>query len=359
MKMEFKIVDVDDLVPNPFQPREGFDKESIGELANSLKSVGEIQPIIVKKNKKGYQIIAGERRWRAAKFAKLKEVPVLIKDTTEENVLLESLIENLHRLDLTSVERENAVYELWKTKRWKSYGGLAKQLGKSDEWVEQNVEAASIRKKERIPVEISTRTIVDTAGLEKEDRKQIIAKVQREELHAEKVRDVARILRTEKASPQLRRAVLKPKSRITPRIAETVLELDKEKQPEVIKEIETHRLDEEEAREIVAQHKIELPTPSGEEFLSKVAEIQERYKELQDEIKETLKDPDVQKRGKMFRNWLAHQAMLNVAGSAFCPVCGKGWQNLEWTCDHLNIKEAEKLAAEKYQEKVAKKRGEN
>jgi ParB family chromosome partitioning protein len=213
--MEFKIVDIDDLVPNPFQPREEFDKESIGELADSIKSVGEIQPIIVRKQKKGgYQIIAGERRWRAAKFARLTEVPVLIKDTAEENVLLESLIENLHRKDLESVERENAIYDLWKTGRWKTQSELGKALGKTNFWVGSNISAALLRREEKIPADVSTRMIDSTAALEKEERRQIIEKVRREEIPEKDVREFARVVK--EASPTVKEAIFKPKTRITP-----------------------------------------------------------------------------------------------------------------------------------------------
>jgi len=347
MKMEFKIVDVDDLVPNPFQPREGFDKESISELANSLKSVGEIQPIIVRKNKKGYQIIAGERRWRAAKFARMKEVPVLVKDTVEENVLLESLIENLHRQDLTSVERENAIYELWETGRWKSHEELGKALGKSRDWVEGNVRAASIRKKEKIPAEITTRTIIDTAGLEREERKQIIAKVEREELPAERVREVARVVK--KAPPPIKKAVLKPKARITPRVAEKIMELPEEKQTEAIKRIEAGRLEEEEAESEIAVIKAEekfAPLPEA------WGELRERYEKFREEIKAELETPEAKERGRLFRNWVAHTTISGALKQLSCPVCGADWREFGWMCHRLNAKDALEKVEEQYQKSI-------
>jgi ParB family chromosome partitioning protein len=349
MKMEFKTVDVDELIPNPFQPREGFDKESISELADSLKSVGEIQPIIVRKNKKGYQIIAGERRWRAAKFAKLKEVPVLVKDTAEEDVLLESLIENLHRKDLESHERENAVYELWESGRWKNKAELGRALGKTESWVVENVSAAETRKKERIPTEISTRVIADTAALEKEERRQIIAKVQREELPAEKVREVARVVK--KAPEPIKKALLKPRARITPRVAEKIIELPEKKQAEAIRQVEALRLEEEEAIPYVERFKIEIPLPPPE----KIAEVKERYEELQREIKAKLESPEIKERGMLGRNWLAHVTVSGALESLRCPICDKDWKNLVWKCHDLNIKEALKLAEQKYQEAVKRK----
>lgn len=354
MRMEFKIVDIDDLVPNPFQPREGFDKESIGELASSLKSVGEIQPIIVKKNKKGYQIIAGERRWRAAKFARLKRVPVLVKDTAEENVLLESLIENLHRLDLTSVERENAVYDLWKTRRW-TQEELAKALGKSKSWVSDTCSAAELRKKERIPTTIATRTIIDTVGLEKEERKQIIAKVEKEELPAEKVREVARVVR--KAPPHLKKVVFEGK--VTPTAAEAIISLPKLRQAEVLREVKAERFTEAEtiARVQEIKAEIEMPPPSAKEIevFSKIA------REAEDEIRDILRRPEVRERGRWFKNWVAHRAVVGAAGEIFCPVCGakSNWTKFGWFCkEHppMNIKEAYEKVHETYQKSIKERK---
>lgn len=354
MKMEFKIVDVDDLVPNPFQPREGFDKESIGELASSLKSVGEIQPIVVRKNKKRYQIIAGERRWRAAKFARLKEVPVLVKDTVEENVLLESLIENLHRLDLTSVERENAVYELWKTERWKTQEELAKVLGKDRTWVSGNLLAANIRKKERIPTTVSTRTIIDTARLEREERRQIITKVKREELPAERARVVARVV--EKAPPLVKRAVLEGK--VTPAAAETIIQLSKSKQAEVLREVKAERFTEAEtiARVQEVKAEIERPPPSAKE----IEAFRELAEEAEAEIKDILSRPKVRERGRWFKNWIAHSAVAGAVGEIFCPICGakSNWTKFGWFCKKhppMNVKEAYEKVHDEYQKSIKRK----
>lgn len=251
--MQLKMIPVDEIQPNPFQPREMFDKESISELADSIRSRGEIQPVIVRKHGRRYQIIAGERRWRAAKFAGMKKIPVLVKDTAEEDVLLESLIENLHRLDLTSTERENAVYELWKSGRWKPQEELGKALGKSGRWVWENVEAASIRKKEKIPATISTRTIIDTTALEKEDRAKIIAKVKKEELPAEKVREYARVVK--EAPEVVKKELLKKKSSVTPRMVETIVEKlpNEDEQSLILEEINQLRLTEDEVEDRVRE----------------------------------------------------------------------------------------------------------
>jgi ParB family chromosome partitioning protein len=103
---------INQIKPNKKQPRKYFDEEKIAMLAESIKEHGMIQPIIVQKDLEDYRIIAGERRWRAAKKANLKEVPVIIMDITEAAVLEISLIENIQRQDLNPIEEANAYKRL-------------------------------------------------------------------------------------------------------------------------------------------------------------------------------------------------------------------------------------------------------
>ena len=98
--------------PNPNQPRRQFDDDSLQELADSVKQYGILQPLIVKKHDKFYEIIAGERRWRAAKLAGLKEVPVLIRDYAENEIVEIALIENIQREDLNTIEEALAYKRL-------------------------------------------------------------------------------------------------------------------------------------------------------------------------------------------------------------------------------------------------------
>jgi len=339
-KMEFKIVDVDELVPNPFQPREGFDKESISELADSLKSRGEIQPIIVRKHKRGYQIICGERRWRAAKLARMGKIPVLVRDTVEEDVLLESLVENLHRLDLTDIERENAIYSLWKSGKFKTRVELARAIGVPESRVQEDVEAKEFREKEKVAMAVSTRVIRGTRGLPTPERKHIIEKVQRGELKVSEVDTTAKILRS--APEPIKRAILKPKSRITPVLAEKLQVLPVEKQSEAIKQIESLRLTEDEGIAHIETMKVEVPLPPPEEL----EKIRERYESLQKEIKAKLETPEAKERGELFRNWSSHIAIAGVLDSVFCPICKS--KQLGWICHGLSVKEALEEAEKKY-----------
>lgn len=98
--------------PNRDQPRKNFDEDSLMELAESIKQFGLLQPILVQDKKDHYEIIAGERRWRASKLAGLKEVPVIIKNLTEQEIVEISLIENIQREDLNPIEEAQAFKRL-------------------------------------------------------------------------------------------------------------------------------------------------------------------------------------------------------------------------------------------------------
>ena len=98
--------------PNREQPRKNFDEDSLQELAESLKQFGMLQPILVQNRGDYYEIIAGERRWRAAKIAGLKEVPVIVRELTDQEIVEISLIENIHREDLNPIEEAQAYKRL-------------------------------------------------------------------------------------------------------------------------------------------------------------------------------------------------------------------------------------------------------
>lgn len=103
---------INELEPNAGQPRKHFDDEKLVQLSESIKQHGIIQPIIVKKDNSRYTIIAGERRWRAAKLAGLSKVPVLVKEFTNRQVMEVALIENLQREDLNPIEEADAFMHL-------------------------------------------------------------------------------------------------------------------------------------------------------------------------------------------------------------------------------------------------------
>lgn len=111
-KVPETIVKITMVEPNRKQPRKNFDEDALQELSDSIKQFGLIQPILVQDRKDHYEIIAGERRWRAAKMAGLKEVPVIIRDYTEQEIMEISLIENIQREDLNPIEEAQAYKRL-------------------------------------------------------------------------------------------------------------------------------------------------------------------------------------------------------------------------------------------------------
>ena len=123
-------INIDELRSNPYQPRKKFDEEALKELANSIKEHGVFQPIIVKKSIKGYEIIAGERRVKASKIAGLTEIPAIIRDFNDTQMMEIALLENLQREDLNAIEEANAYKKLQETLGL-TQEELANRLGKS------------------------------------------------------------------------------------------------------------------------------------------------------------------------------------------------------------------------------------
>jgi ParB family chromosome partitioning protein len=106
------MIHISDIEPNKSQPRKRFDEDSLQELADSIKQYGVIQPLILQKREKYYEIIAGERRWRAARIAGLKEVPAIIKDYSPQEIVEIALIENIQREDLNPIEEAQTYHRL-------------------------------------------------------------------------------------------------------------------------------------------------------------------------------------------------------------------------------------------------------
>ncbi len=123
-------VPVAELRSNPYQPRQNFDEESLQELASSIKEHGVFQPIIVKKSIKGYEIIAGERRVKASIMAGLTEIPAIIRDFTDDEMMEIALLENLQRENLTAIE-EAVAYKKMLDHLQITQDALARRLGKS------------------------------------------------------------------------------------------------------------------------------------------------------------------------------------------------------------------------------------
>lgn len=125
---------IKEIKPNPYQPRKIFDAKAINELRDSIKIHGVLVPIILRNTDKGYEIVVGERRYRATKEAKLKEIPAVVRDLTEEEMMELSVIENLQREDLSPLEEAES-YQFLMKKLSLTQAKLAERVGKSRPYI--------------------------------------------------------------------------------------------------------------------------------------------------------------------------------------------------------------------------------
>ena len=136
-------IDIDMLQPNPLQPRGLITPDSLIEIVDSIREHGVLEPLVVAKTPAGYQIIAGERRWRASKIAGLSKVPVLIKETTPQGMLEMAIIENVQRIDLNPLERAQAFKRLME-EFGLSTSEIAVKIGKSAPYVSNTFRLLSV-----------------------------------------------------------------------------------------------------------------------------------------------------------------------------------------------------------------------
>ena len=134
---------IEHLVPNLNQPRKDFSTDELNSLASSIEETGIIQPILVRKNNDIYEIVAGERRWRAAQIAKIHEVPVLIKELTDEEVVKISIIENIQRVDLNPIEEANSYNQLIQDFGY-TQEKVSASLGKSRSYIANSLRLLSL-----------------------------------------------------------------------------------------------------------------------------------------------------------------------------------------------------------------------
>lgn len=137
-------VDIDDIKPNSMQPRKTFKNEALEELADSIKTYGVIVPLLLQKAANGYELVNGERRWRAARKAGLKEVPAVVRELTEEENAMFAIIENLQREDLNTIEEATAFHQIIQR-----YGmtqeSVAKAVGKSRPYIANTLRTLSMQ----------------------------------------------------------------------------------------------------------------------------------------------------------------------------------------------------------------------
>ena len=131
-------IPLDELRSNPYQPRKVFDEVALNELAESIKNYGVFQPIIVKKSIKGYEIIAGERRWRASRIAGVSTIPAIVREFDDDKMMEIALLENLQRENLNSIEEALAYQKIIESKKL-THGEFGKIIGKSQAYVTNTI----------------------------------------------------------------------------------------------------------------------------------------------------------------------------------------------------------------------------
>src|SRR3989344_1661184 len=131
-------IPIDNLQPNPLQPRGVIHPESVADLVVSIKKHGVLEPLVIAHTPAGYQIIAGERRWRASKLAGLSHVPVIVKETTPLGMLEMAIIENVQRVDLNAIDRAKAFEKLLSDFRLSS-SEISERIGKSAAYVSNSL----------------------------------------------------------------------------------------------------------------------------------------------------------------------------------------------------------------------------
>ncbi len=127
-------VSLDEIRSNPYQPRKTFNAESLQELADSIKEYGVVQPVILKKSIKGYELIAGERRCKAAKMAGLTEIPAIVQDFTDQEMMEIALLENIQREDLNPIDEAKSIDQIIKLRGF-TQEEFSKKFGKSRSYI--------------------------------------------------------------------------------------------------------------------------------------------------------------------------------------------------------------------------------
>ena len=194
---EFKHIRISDIQKNPYQPRKEFSEEKIKELAQSIKENGLIQPIIVRQSPViGYEILAGERRYRASIVAGLSEVPVIIKKLSDHDMMIHSIIENLQREDLNPIEEAKAYQSL--IDKGYTHAEIADKMGKSRPYITNLVRLLTLP--DFILTEVETGKLSQAHArlliqLPVKEQKNLLHRIQTEDLS---VRQVEYLLKEEK-----------------------------------------------------------------------------------------------------------------------------------------------------------------
>ena len=286
--MELKEIPINKIQPNPLQPRDMFDKEKIKELSDSIKEADLLQPIVVAPKDKIFEIVAGERRWRAFKMLKKTKIPAIIWDVKNDiDALEKGTIENWHRLRLEPTELENAVYSLWKSGKYGSNRELAKKLGKSETTIQNIIFAKEERVKHGISHDVPSFVFKEARGLPDEDRKKLIKSVETGKIRKETYAVREAVSMVKKAPESVKKAVLEKD--LEPETAKRIMEIERPSVREQVleKAVEgriTPTMVHEEARKIELQERkidIKHPEEAYYNFTNALTNLEDAIEKLQ------------------------------------------------------------------------------
>ncbi len=194
-------IEIKDIHSNPYQPRKTFSDESLNELASSIKEYGVVEPIIVRKDVKGYIIVAGERRTKAAKIAGLKTIPAIVKEFTDQEMMEIALLENIQREDLNPIDTAESIENIIKQHNL-TQEEFSRKFGKSRSYVTNLLGLLRLPKEVQEKVKKGTLSMSHARSLSKlDDPDQILYLAGRIEKENLNVRDIEGLLATKKGTP--------------------------------------------------------------------------------------------------------------------------------------------------------------
>ena len=360
-RAELKEVDVADIVPG-IQVREHPDEE-LEALAASIKEFGIVQPITVRRRGEKYEIIAGERRWRAAKKAGLKKIPAIIQAFDDTESALASLIENVHRKDLNEVEKARGVSEIYMrhgidieearkyletlvaAKRQKlnreltseewNFKKIADKIGLRYEdqlyYIRIAKELTEEEKERIVEMELGKGKVEAIVSISEPEKRKVLIEIAKETPTRE-LEKIAKIVREEVPEP-LKEAVLRRE--IAPEIADAIKDAPVETIPKLIKDVKALRLEPKEAEEL---KKAYIAGTVMELIEERIREIS--VKTLEEEEEERRRNEIMEKLKELHANLDAHTCLLGALERIRCPICGSGSENFGWKCHNLSVKEA-------------------
>ena len=200
---KFEIISITDIQKNPYQPRKEFDREKLDELAQSIKENGVIQPIIVRQSPViGYEILAGERRYRASLLAGLRSIPAVVKQLSDQEMMVQSIIENLQRENLNPIEEARAYESL--VEKGFTHTEIADKMGKSRPYISNSIRLLSLPEPILSEVEsgkLSQAHARSLVGLNKEQQDYFFQRIMEEDISVRKLE----ALLTEKKQKKLQK----------------------------------------------------------------------------------------------------------------------------------------------------------